>query len=91
MNCEIDSINLFIFNYLVLNINFSIFNCLISKRRYKILVCLIKLVRLRIRAQGISLFLEATGRIQKGKEGSDHSERLSSREHGSNQSALYYE
>ena len=30
MNCEIDSINLFIFNYLPLNINLFIFNCLTS-------------------------------------------------------------
>ena len=42
-------------------------------------------------ARGISLFLLATGRIQKGTKGSDHSEWLSLREHGSNQSILCYE
>ena len=42
-------------------------------------------------AQGISLFLLATGRAQKETKDSDHSERLSFRDHGSNRSALCYE
>ena len=42
-------------------------------------------------AQGISLFLLATGRTQKETKDSDHSERFSFRKHGSNQSALRYE
>ena len=87
INCEIDFINLFIFNCLTSNVNLFYFSCLTSNFYFPKNTSFASIRKrlfmdarpwsgetsLTFSARGISLFLLATGRIQKGTKDSDQS------------------